>query len=198
MSEELDLECSLCKDIYREPKTLGCLHSFCLECLEIHYERNHSNVELKCPICRTPFQVESRDHLSNLSTDSYLQDALNTHNLLDNYIPQQKKQKFACVDGKNEATSYCLDCKEYLCEGCVNAHKIMEGLKDHQINSITNSNNQFYCQIHQQKEMDLFCEDCKLLICSFCVPHNPFHNVLVISDTIKNEKLLLFDSINQV
>ena len=34
--KELDeqLRCSVCLDLYTRPKTLTCLHSFCLKCIE--------------------------------------------------------------------------------------------------------------------------------------------------------------------
>ena len=208
--KELDLECSLCKDIYREPKTLGCLHSFCLECLETHYEKTHSNVNLKCPICRTPFQSESRDQLANLSTDTFLLNALNIHNTLANSFSQQNKQKLMCLDGENEATHYCLDCEEHFCEACTTLHKTMKMSKNHklipieemknqsQVKIISKSSSQLYCQIHQQKEIDLFCENCKEPICSLCVPLHSSHKILTITDAIKNGKQSLIDLINQV
>mmetsp|Transcript_26895 Transcript_26895/g.45052 ORF Transcript_26895/g.45052 Transcript_26895/m.45052 type:complete len:655 (-) Transcript_26895:293-2257(-) len=43
------LECSVCLETYRDPRSLACRHTFCLECLS----QEAQGSVVKCPICRT-------------------------------------------------------------------------------------------------------------------------------------------------
>jgi len=49
-TENTFLGCSLCKELYTEPKILPCLHTFCQHCLDA-YTPPHS-LSVMCPTCR--------------------------------------------------------------------------------------------------------------------------------------------------
>jgi len=51
-ANELDetLECSICKEVLKDPRILPCEHTFCLECI-----KKWSVRQLTCPVCRTRF-----------------------------------------------------------------------------------------------------------------------------------------------
>ncbi|KAM9409515.1 nuclear factor 7, ovary-like [Pholidichthys leucotaenia] len=46
---EMDLSCSVCHDIFRNPVTLCCSHSFCTDCLRMWWKEQK---EQTCPLCK--------------------------------------------------------------------------------------------------------------------------------------------------
>ena len=69
-----EAECPLCLDTVNKPKTLPCLHSFCLECLDKHagFARRQLQATIKCPVCQISFQIPEGDSFKNLPTSYHL------------------------------------------------------------------------------------------------------------------------------
>ena len=67
-----EAECPLCLDTVNNPKTLPCIHSFCLQCLDKHaiFARRQLQATIKCPVCQTSFQIPEGDSFKNFPTSS--------------------------------------------------------------------------------------------------------------------------------
>ncbi|XP_054461125.1 finTRIM family, member 86 [Anoplopoma fimbria] len=54
-SEEETFVCSVCLDTLKDPATLPCGHSYCLVCIQNHWDKKDSKGQCSCPQCRQVF-----------------------------------------------------------------------------------------------------------------------------------------------
>ena len=179
--------CGLCRKppVDTSPKLLPCLHSFCLKCLEERFaEQQQEKVpstttssssvsipRLKCPTCGQEFLVPPKGVAGFLDNQFVLE------NLGKLQRKQENVKRFctSCEDN-SPASSFCLNCSDWLCDACVSAHQRVRVTKDHKIQSeaqyLENSEaadaKPIFCNIHQQESLKLFCANCEKLTCRDC------------------------------
>nr|XP_040028027.1 finTRIM family, member 86 isoform X2 [Gasterosteus aculeatus aculeatus] len=54
-SEEETFVCSVCLDTLKDPATLPCGHSYCLACIQSHWDKKDRKGQCSCPQCRQVF-----------------------------------------------------------------------------------------------------------------------------------------------
>ena len=179
--------CGLCRKppVDTSPKLLPCLHSFCLKCLEERFseqqqEKTPSTTassssnpipRLKCPTCGQEFLVPPKGVVGFLDNQF----------VLENLGKLQRKQEnvrrscTSCEDNST-ASSFCLNCSDWLCDACVSAHQRVRVTKDHKIQSeaeyLENSESAdakpIFCFTHPTESLKLFCANCEKLTCRDC------------------------------
>ncbi|KAL9958664.1 hypothetical protein ACROYT_G035713 [Oculina patagonica] len=63
--------CSICLDIYNEPKTISCLHTFCCECLSNHARAGNRQGQFPCPECRADIDLPEGNRFDSLPTSFF-------------------------------------------------------------------------------------------------------------------------------
>ena len=64
--------CPICLEQFDNPKSLPCLHAFCLKCLQDCFKENVPEDEVQCPMCRKKFRIPA-DGLGDLQHHFFLQ-----------------------------------------------------------------------------------------------------------------------------
>ncbi|KAK6486736.1 E3 ubiquitin-protein ligase TRIM56-like [Huso huso] len=72
MIEEEFLKCKICFELYKTPRILPCLHSYCEQCLAKMLEKGQGTI--CCPECRTKTYVQG--NVSNIKTNFYIKGLL--------------------------------------------------------------------------------------------------------------------------
>ncbi|XP_063335338.1 transcription intermediary factor 1-alpha-like isoform X1 [Pelmatolapia mariae] len=187
----------------KEPKLLPCLHTFCERCLPLP-SRNLDVTEpsvsqsddgatkplnvIRCPVCRQ--ECMAADVLDNMFVKESFEAPSST--------VERAVQLCMTCDDNTEAAGFCVECVEYLCTTCVEAHQRVKFTKDHMIRQksevsqdvcVVSNQRPMFCHIHKQEPLKLFCETCDLLTCRDCqLTKHKDHSYQFLEDAYKNHK----------
>ncbi|XP_069765070.1 transcription intermediary factor 1-beta-like isoform X2 [Narcine bancroftii] len=183
--------CGVCRGRLREhqPRLLPCLHSVCKGCLNVGASPQVEGM-ICCPVCKQ--QCYMKDIIENY----FLRDTGD----LD--TDSNKKVSQVCTSCEDNAvsSSFCVECAEWLCDACVEAHQRVKFTKDHTMSKKNpgltdgraNCERPIFCSIHRQETLKLFCETCDTLTCRDCqlLTHKD-HRYQFLEEAIKNQKMTL-------
>ena len=195
-----EVSCPVCTNIYKDPKHLPCLHSFCLQCLKHWHRSSHGRDTIRCPKCQAVSKVPDSGDLKDLPTSFYL------NGLIDVLaIKECKTSQVGCgnCQKKSSESSYCFQCCMFWCEECVIAHDIIQSNKDHRVLALKDFQEKDYedvlkrplfCskQRHEKEELKYFCKNCETAACQSCVLiHHPGHAILHLEEEAERQKMEL-------
>ena len=193
-----EVSCSVCSDLFTNPKHLSCLHSFCLECLKRWYEICGGGEAIKCPKCQTLSRVPASGDLKDLPTSFYL------NGLIDVLaIKECENTQVTCgnCDKKSSEASYCFQCCIFYCEKCLVGHNMMRDKKEHRVLAVKEFQDKDYEDVlkrpvfcskerHQKEELKYYCKECETALCQTCVTLNHGgHDLRLIEEEAENKTL---------
>ena len=193
-----EVSCSVCSDIFIDPKHLPCLHSFCMKCLKQWHRTSHGGDTIRCPKCQAVSRIPESGELKDLPTSFYL------NGLIDVLaIKECRSSQVSCgnCDKKSSETSYCFQCCRFYCQECATAHNIMRDNRDHRVMALKDFQDKDYedvlkrpvfCakQRHQKEELKFFCKNCETPVCQTCVlMDHPGHSLEHIEEEAERQKI---------
>ncbi|GFS01312.1 tripartite motif-containing protein 3 [Elysia marginata] len=125
--EEEFLSCPICFDVFKEPKTLSCLHRFCEECLHNFLLRHKTSAIARqrgfnCPVCREFIRAPDpsrppTEWAALFKTDFHLKNLIK-------FVESRPGRRLdrpanpCSLHGHAECDLYCADCNSVICHLC--------------------------------------------------------------------------------
>lgn len=180
---EDQLLCDICLDVFSDPVTLPCGHSFCRACVEQHWE---DSVQRHCPTCKETFYGPLQLQVNRFISDVILRFRGAQRN------PQLAKGGDVtcdiCKEPKLTALKSCLVCLASFCESHLKPHLSVSRLKQHQLTDPMENLEWRICPKHE-KPLELFCRTDQTCVCMLCPVHDhKSHDIGRLKDQYENKR----------
>ncbi|KAL7985396.1 hypothetical protein Chor_003966, partial [Crotalus horridus] len=143
---------------------------------------------IRCPICRQ--ECRQIDLVDNY----FVKDTSEAPSSSD----EKTEQVCTSCDDNSSAVGFCVECGEWLCKTCIEAHQRVKFTKDHMIRKKEDVSSEavgasgqrpVFCPVHKQEQLKLFCETCDRLTCRDCqLLEHKEHRYQFLEEAFQNQK----------
>ncbi|XP_067673002.1 E3 ubiquitin-protein ligase TRIM71-like [Haliotis asinina] len=202
------LTCSICFEMYMDPCTLRCDHTFCRKCVTSYIQTRRDAVQSKtipCPCCRQDTKVPDPSRPVEEGAGQ-IKPSIVIKGLIDTYrseVVVQETLSACCTICQNlgETTPgalWCAECQVAICDKCAKIHRVSPISLNHDLcdlSSRSKAKRRIKCREHKSNRIEFHCQDCGKAACQTCciIYHRACKTVVTIESMKPGMKAALME-----
>ncbi|XP_056337203.1 E3 ubiquitin-protein ligase TRIM47-like [Danio aesculapii] len=192
--DQRKFDCPICLDLLKDPVTIPCGHSYCMNCITDCWNQDEQRRVYSCPQCRqtfTPRPALNKNVVMVEMVENLKVTKVKSADPAPSYAGPGDVECDVCTGRKYKAIKSCLLRLESYCQTHFEHHEAFHTGKRHKITDASGQIQEMICPKHD-KLLEVYCRTDEKCICFLCTmdEHKNHNTVSSTSERIKKEKQL--------